>query len=134
MGHVQGDARTRARPRRGRHPERLQSLPLSAGGHAHPTLVPLPQVPATPGQGTLFMRNPPAPTHRVKYILNYGRLGYEPMIGPSHTGPMLPGEVQYRPSLPDYDVKPDANPYVTYEDQQKERHSHHHEKLPEPSQ
>lgn len=60
------------------------------------------------------MRNPAAPTHRVKYILDYGREGFDPVVGPSYTGPLSPGEVQYRPHLPEYnDVPPTATPYVT---------------------
>ena len=76
------------------------------------------------------MRNPAAPTHRVKYILNYGREGYEPMVGPSFTGHLKPGEVQYKPHMPEYnDVPKDSNPYVTAASQKS-----HHVVPAEPSQ
>lgn len=83
-----------------------------------------------PGQGTLYMRNPPAPTHRVKYILNYARPGFDPVIGPSYTGPLKPGEVQYRPPMADYnDLSEDADAYIS-SGEHKERHM---EKTPVPS-
>jgi len=72
------------------------------------------KTPGTPGSGTLFMRNPPAPTHRVKYILNYGRPGYDPVIGPSYSGPLKPGETQYKPAMKDYnDIVEGTSPWVT---------------------
>jgi len=67
--------------------------------------------PATPGRGTLFTRNPPHPTSRVKYILDYGRPGFSPIVGPSYRGWLAPGEEQWRPADPEYGeagVEPDA--------------------------
>ncbi|CAG9461138.1 unnamed protein product [Pedinophyceae sp. YPF-701] len=47
--------------------------------------------PNAPGS-TLYARNPPQLTYRIRYILNYDREGYEPVIGPSYQGPVEPGD------------------------------------------